>query len=47
MSFYTAKRFANALQQVVQHHEAADGPLQLDFKKRVREGAQRPDAERD
>jgi hypothetical protein len=47
MSFYTAKRFAHALQQVVQQHEAAYGSLELDFKKRARQGAKRPDAERE
>jgi hypothetical protein len=36
MNFFTVKRLANALHQVVQQHEAAYGPIELDFQKRVK-----------
>ena len=38
MNFYTAKRLFTALQNVVQAHEAAFGPLELDFEKRMKAG---------
>jgi hypothetical protein len=44
MNYYTAKRLSNALQQVVQQHEATYGPLELDFQKRALQGAKRPAA---
>ena len=36
MNFYTAKRLLGALMNVVQQHENAYGPLELDFQKRMR-----------
>ena len=35
MNFYTAKRLLGALMGVIQQHEAAFGPLELDFQKRM------------
>jgi len=43
MNFYTAKRLLHALGGVVSQHEAAYGPLELDFQRRAR-AAPRPGA---
>jgi hypothetical protein len=42
MNYFTAKRFSNALQQVVQQHEATYGLVELDFQKRMLPGAKPP-----
>ena len=35
MSFYTAKKFATALQLTIQRHEASFGPIETDARKRL------------
>jgi hypothetical protein len=42
MNYFTAKRLAVALQQVVQQYETTYGPLELDFEKRMVPGAKAP-----
>jgi len=42
MNYYTAKRLTGALQNVVQAHETAYGPLELDFQKRLLPGQKAP-----
>ena len=36
MNYYSAKRFLSALQQSVDRHEAAFGPIEVDVTKRVK-----------
>ena len=35
MNYFTAKRLLGALTGVIQQHEAAFGPLELDYQKRM------------
>jgi hypothetical protein len=43
VTFYTAKRLAEALQFAVKRHEKFFGPIELDARKRVVPGAEEPE----